>query len=307
MGLFIKKTKTKRDSSQRGRRSQDSSENKRVISYYTATKKQINSSERQMGASQKDALYERHIRNIKKWWFVTFVSIVIIAIFGYLISLSGEPYVAVDGPMYRTRANYQDSVSKIISSNMINHIKPLVPVASIQEKILNNLPEVSSATVSTSLFSHRLNVRLITDSPAAILTQPGQQDLIVSNRGRLLIPANNELKTDTSKLPIVQNQSGITAKAGEQFIRPDEMAMLLKLNEQVSTDNSVANYVIPTTPHEIWMYEPNRGGYYTRFLLDETILNQYGALRATQKKLSEIGQTPTQYIDIRLTDKAYYK
>lgn len=308
MGIFNKKTKTKKDDSgNRGRQTQEFSQNKKVISYYTATKRQLNSTERQMGSSQKDALHERHIRNIKKWWFVAFVSIIIVIIFGYLITLSGEPYVSVDGPMYRTRLNYQTIVSKIISSNLINHIKPLVPVASIQGKILNDLPEVSRASVNISLFSHRLNVHLTTDQQAAVLTQPGQPDLIVSNRGRLLLPSNNGVKIDITQLSAIQNQSGITAKAGEQFIRPDEMSALLKLNEQISIDKSQVNYVIPTTPHEIWMYEPGRGGYYSKFLLDETILDQYGSLRATQKKLSDINQTPTQYIDVRLADKAYYK
>ena len=305
MGIFSKKTK--KDESHRSRQPQESSQNKKVISYYTATQKQLNSNDRQMGSSQKDALHERHIRNIKKWWFVSFISIIIIVIFGYLISLSGEPYVSVDGPMYRTRANYQATVSNIINGNIINHIKPLVPVASIQERILKDLPEVSTAKVSTSLFSHRLNVHLTTDYPAAILTQPGQPDLIVSNRGRLLLSSGNGIKTDIANLPIIKNESGITAKPGEQFIRPDEMSTLIKLNEQITADKSQVNYVIPTTPHEIWMHESNRGGYYTKFLLDETILNQYGALRATQKKLSETNQTPTQYIDIRLSDKAYYK
>jgi hypothetical protein len=143
------------------------------------------------------------------------------------------------------------------------------------------------------------------DEPAAVMKQQGSTDLIVSERGRLLLAANQS--SSTTNLPVIANQSGITGKAGEQFLRPDDMASLLSLFEQVKLAGSSATYILPTQPREVIMLEPSRGAYQVRFLLGDTLLQQYGALRATQKKLQELGQAPSEYIDARLATKIFYK
>jgi hypothetical protein len=55
------------------------------------------------------------------------------------------------------------------------------------------------------------------------------------------------------------------------------------------------------------MLEPGRGAYQVRFLFGDTVLDQFGSLRAAQNKLTELGQTPIQYIDARLANKIFYK
>jgi hypothetical protein len=152
---------------------------------------------------------------------------------------------------------------------------------------------------------HRPEVKISTSAPLAVLTQPGSS-YILSTRGRLLLPAS-ESNIDLSRLSILQNQTGVNGKAGEQFISPDETADFSILIAQFKADNDKGVvFLLSSLPHEIQAREQGKT-YTVRFLLNNNIAGQYGALRATQNQLQKLGQNPTQYIDVRLADKVYYK
>lgn len=299
--------RNKKNNNENQRSSRSGAQSQRVISYYTATRRQLDNFERHTAQSENSLAFSR-FEQFRSSWFTIVVVAVLCIVAVYLASLSSTPFVMVNGTQFRTPKEYQTIISGIFEgSDIRNRTKPLLRVNDLEAAISNAIPEAKAVTVSSSFLGHRPEVKISTDEPLAIFSQPNDKDYILSNRGRLLLPIAEATNFKSSTLPIVQNQTGILAKAGEQFMRPDETTAMTRLLAQYKADASTPIFTLNTTPHELSAQEAGRGGYYVKYLLSESIVIQYGALRATEQKLKELAQIPSEYIDVRLADKAYYK
>jgi hypothetical protein len=299
MAFFKRKNKTKNND-----RSPGDAQNQRVISYYTASRQQLDNFERRSASSNDSLAYSRFER-VRGSWFTIILCVAFAAMLLYLATLGSVPHVVVQGTAYRSAAEYQAIVKQAFGSDVRNRLKPTLQKGALEKSIAAAVPEASVVTVKSSLLGHRPEVILIADAPLATFTQSGKTSLIMSERGRLLLPSGDVTKTNAT-LPILQNQTGIEGKAGEQFMRPDEARAFTRLLAQYKADSSTPIATLTTIPHEITVKEAGRG-YYVRYLLDDTILAQYGSLRAVENKLKTNNQKPNEYIDVRLVDKVYYK
>jgi hypothetical protein len=277
----------------------------KVFSYYTSSHKQLNNTQRVDRLKVTSVGRNRYFLFVRAHWFGIMVVSIIAVSSIYTLTLSMEPQITIEGTKYRSMNDYQAVIEKELKANPLNFTKPTLQRNKIEESLKKQIPEARDVTISAPILGRRPNVTIIVDEPAAVMKQQGSQDLIVSQRGRLLLAASQS-KT-TTDLPIITNQTGVTGKAGEQFLRPDDMSSLTALFQQVKLAGSAATYILPTQTREVVMIEPSRGVYQVRFLFGDTLLQQYGALRATQKKLQELGQVPSEYVDARLATKVYYK
>ena len=280
--------------------------NQKVISYYTASRRQLDNFDRISNSSSDDVLGKRRLNNLRRFWFGLIVLISIIVVLCYLGTLSITPHISISGTAYRPIAEYQSIVSRQFSLDLRNRFKPLMDSKQIESNVLKSIPEAQSVDVKSSLLGHRAEVNLVIPKPVAVFSQSNKNNLILSERGRLLL-AESQSSTDNTSLPTLKNSTGISGEAGEQYMRPDEAKALVELVKQYKTNglNNV-EYSLTNIPHELQAKEAGRG-YYVRYLLDNTITKQYGALQATQKELQKIGQNPSEYIDVRLVEKVYYK
>ena len=307
MPLFRRKNNT---NAQTGRRSSvakaGEQPQQRVISYYTASRRQLDNFER-TSPQQVDSLAFRRFEQLRSAWFTILVLVVALIILVYMAMLATQPHITVRGTEYRKAAELEKLIDSTFTHDIRNRLKPLLQQASLESEISALVPEASVVSVSSTLLGHRPEVTLVTDAPMAIFSQPGSTDYIISNRGRLLLPASQVTGFDVTKLPIIQNQTGINGKAGEQFMRPDEAQSFERLYAQYTAESSKPLFTLSVTPHELLAKESGRGTYAAKYLLNESIVTQFGSLRATEKKLSELAQQPSDYIDVRLADKVYYK
>lgn len=300
---WLGKNKQKRTDNTRIRNTEP---RQKVISYYTASRRQLDNFERQSQFGNEPILL-RHAKGLKSKWFHFVVIVVLVACVVYLGSLGTQPRVVIEGPQYRSAKEYQAVIMAVYGNALRNRIKPLLMTKQIEESVAKAVPEASTVVVSSSFLGHQPDLKITTDEPMMTFTQPNAPDLLMSKRGRLLLSTSLNTKLQTTSLPVLQNQTGVVAKAGEQFMRPDETVALQRLIGQYAVENSKPIFSLTTTPHEIIAKESGRGTYYARFLLDDSIVGQFGALRATEKKIAEMSQQANEYIDVRLGDKAYYK
>ena len=99
MGLFRRKKQTKNTGERTSRSNNVGSQ--RVISYYTASRRQLDNFERTSPQSETSLAYRR-IERIRSSWFTIIVAIVAIIVIGYLSSLSSRPHVSIQGTQYRS-------------------------------------------------------------------------------------------------------------------------------------------------------------------------------------------------------------
>lgn len=282
----------------------------RVISYYTASRRQLDSFERQ--TNNKDYVHKRAFRTMRRNWFAVGVSVVVLLLIGVGMTVSSNPYVKIEPVVYREAAQYQQIARVALGSDWRNRSKVFLQHATLEAEIAKALPEARAITVSAPLLGRDAEVRIVTDKPLAWFDQTGSVSLIIGERGKLLVDeqhASQKTKLTRNSLSSLRNDSGIVGEAGDQFLSPEEATALAVLLSQIAADGDALKpqLRLTTAPREIEVREPDRGGYVVRFLLNDTIAEQYGALRAVQKQLATTKAVPAEYIDVRLVDKVYYK
>lgn len=302
MGLFRRKKQQARNTLSA---QPQAPKEQKVFSYYTSSHKQLTNTQRVDRLKFTSAPRNQYLIFARQHWFGLIAAIVLVVSSVYIITLSMTPQVTVNGTVYRATTEYNQLAQSALKSNVLNVLKPTLQRAAIEKRLKEQIPEAKTVQVSSPLLGRRANVVITMDEPAAVMKQGNTQDLIVSERGRLLLAATQS--KGTTDLPVIINNTGVTGKAGEQFLRPDDMRSLLQLMQQVKLSGSSASFVLPPQTREIIMLEPSRGVYQVRFLFGDTMLQQFGAMRATQKKLQELGQTPAEYMDVRLGNKVFYK
>lgn len=276
----------------------------KVVSYYTASRKQLDQFERQ---TSNKALKNRKrlFRKIEDKWFYILAGLVLAVAAGYLLTLNTTAIIKISGTNYRSAKEYQSVVNEVLSSDWKNRFKLSLDKAGIKNAIEGRLAEIEDMQITTNLLGHRPVVFITTYTVMAVFVQSGSENMLIGDRGRVLIPVENS-NLKTLDLPLLQNLTGLKAKAGEQFMLPDEAYAFLRLAKQYEQAKAVVTYTLTAIPHELTVQESGRG-YYVKYLLNEDIVRQFGALKATENKLSQLNQAPSEYIDVRLADKAYYK
>jgi len=103
--------------------------NQRVISYYTASRRQLDNFERNSNIQKDDMMHKRQARRLRQSWFGIFMVIALLVIFGYLITLSSSPHLVLKGDLYRSTAQYQAITTTVYGHDFRDRFKPLLNYA----------------------------------------------------------------------------------------------------------------------------------------------------------------------------------
>ncbi|HOR23374.1 MAG TPA: hypothetical protein PLF57_01670 [Candidatus Saccharibacteria bacterium] len=278
--------------------------NQRVFSYYTASRSKINQYDRQSSVRQGMSIADGS-NNTKHKIFTIFVVSIIIITCAYSLSLSLKPQISIRGSELRSITEYQELAAKIIDQDYRNRVKFLFQKEKINKELYKTFPEAMSVSAGVTLLGRRPVIKITTAQPMALFFQESEESFLLSDRGKLLMPIEKSI-FNWKSLPIIKNQTGVQGQQGMQFISPDEAKNVNDLILQLKQDNSQYTLTLNRQPQEINLYETGKA-YYVKFLTSGDMLGQYGAMRATQSKLQKMNVTPSEYIDVRLADKVYYK
>jgi len=296
--MFKKKVKAE------GRRPSYLQKSEKVISYYSASRKQLDTFERKRGRAETQRVKPKiELGRSKLTKTIVIVLVVFICVYSSL--LGADPVIKINGTQYRSLKSYQIIGQQVMAGDIRNKLKFLLQAQSDSSKLMELIPEASSITVRSSLLGHNPIITINTAKPFMIFQQKGAPDFIIDQKGRASLPVSEGLKMYQS-LPRLINGSGVNNKAREQVLSPDEANELLQLMAQYKADNSFPVYTLSSNPFEVDIAEVGKL-YFAKYSLDPNSLAQYGSLKATEAKLKQLGQVPAQYIDVRLTNKVFYQ
>jgi hypothetical protein len=277
-------------------------ESERVFSYYSASRKQLNSFERNVSSkndrTKSDWLRIRSNRLIK-----IIATVTIVIGISYLSYLNSDPIIKINGTQYRSPSVYKNLSKQVLLEDIRNKTKLFLQTSKLSQDINQSITESSSVSVSSSLLGHSPVITITTSKPLAIFQQKGAPSFIINTSGKLIINLSDASRYYSS-LPTIQNNTGLNNRVGDQVLSPDQAFALKQLLLQYSSENKYPKLLMPNVAHELDVQEVGKG-YFVKYVLDTTINSQFGAMRAAEKKLFEINQMPSSYIDVRLSDKAY--
>lgn len=244
---------------------------------------------------------------------LSLLGLILIGLCGVLdtLWLSPQPKVmpstADETVFLHPQATYQQAAAQLFASSIMNRNKLTVNVAGIDAALKQRFPELGVVSVSVPLFGHLPVVYIApTDARLRLRTLSGKS-YVVDDNGRAIVAVSSSDATAYS-LPEVDDVSGTPVTIGQPIISSDTVTFIRTVAFQVTQQHlRVMKFTLPAGGSELDLYV-NGQPYFVKFnLADDSALQQVGTYLAVLHRLTGEGKTPAQYIDVRLSGRAYYK
>jgi hypothetical protein len=246
----------------------------------------------------------RRLQNLPA--IVSCVAIAIAAL--YSLTLSPTPRVVMpEDARHVARAPqvYEEAATRIARSSVFNRSKLTVDASAIESRMREQFPEIASIDVTVPLLGRRPVVEMSTIRPAfSLINDTGEYYIAADGRATATVDAYTVRPAAVVKL---YDQSGLALQPGKQILTKDTVSFIDEVVLQMQAKRvQVASLTLPAVPFEMQM-RLDGVPYYVRFNTLGNARLQSGAFLALKDKLEAQKQKPTEYIDVRVEDRAFYK
>lgn len=245
-----------------------------------------------------------------------FFLVVVVLIFAvFEMQLSAVPKVvslanSSDAPFLQSTDVYQREAAKLFQSSLSNRNKFTVNAPAIEAALQAKFSELKDVSVALPILGHQPVVYVQPASPAIILAA-SNGTFVVDENGRALIKADVTTRLENFKVPTVTDQSGLQIQLGKQALSHSTTDFIQTVIGQLQAQHiSIKAMTLPAASSELDVYVSGKS-YFVKFNLQDTVSSaanvQAGTFLALQQYLHREQKTPSQYIDVRLSGRAYYK
>jgi hypothetical protein len=252
-------------------------------------------------------------------WLIGFV--VLLGLVVYEMQLSTTPKVVSlsktsDIPFLQESTVYQQAARKLFGASAANRNKLTVDTAQIATVLQVQFPELDKASIALPLIGSVPTVYIRAADPALVLAA-SNGSFVVDRNGRALAEANhaNSVKLAELSVPTVTDQSNLEVKLGQQVLPKDAAVFIGTVVSQLHAKGvEVQSMTLPMAAGELDVYVTGKS-YFVKFNLqqngqqggeDEANV-QAGTFLAVKHDLERQGKQPSQYVDVRLEGRAYYR
>ncbi len=212
--------------------------------------------------------------------------------------------------MPHSLANYQAAAAKAINSSIYNQNKLTINQSAIAADIIRVFPEIQSVSVRVPLFGSTPHLYLQLQQPALIVTAINTgNSYLADSSGVIVAPLQAISLKQAANLKAVQDPLLNQVIDGQQVLTPEDVQFILTVVTILQEKGVAINKMILTPAAEELDVYPTAQPYYVKFNLHQSDARQqtgtYLATLATLKQQNK--PLPTQYIDVRVDGRAYYK
>jgi hypothetical protein len=239
------------------------------------------------------------------------IIIVVIAVGLYVLSLSTDVRVVALGTnttLMHPLSTYERGAHDELNGSIGNHIKLLIDTASLRTGLAKQFPELQDISVGIPLFGHRPIVYLTPAQPAFALLTTINTSYIIDTNGRAIVAVDATHWLAMHLVP-VKDLSGTVITVGQPTLSSGTVTFIRTIIQQLALKHlAISTFVLPVVADELDMYIDG-GHYFVKFNLhnNDSALQQVGTLLAVKHSLEGRGVTPSEYIDVRIDGRAYYK
>ena len=296
----------------RQRISAHQSQNASVFSYHANRSATLEARERTMPTEQPaPKRLPRGIRRIKAKHVLTGICALIV--FLLLVGLSSTPKIVITGSKssqlaLQNTAVYADTVHQMLGKSMSNNNKLTINTEAVATELKARYPELHTVTVSLPFFGRQPIVYLQPVVPQMVLSTSSGQFILDSNGRALSTYANQKLGEDGSQpIPIVTDQSGLAAQKGQIILPSKTVAFITEVAGQLYAKKiAVETWTLPAGGGELTV-KPVGASYFVKFSLQGVAREEAGTYLATKQYLDTHHISPKEYVDARVSGRAYYK
>lgn len=304
--MFFKiKNKTRKDNQRRANITSGSSP---VYSYYN--NRPSNRSDKSLPRrinSKKAIDFRYHIRHIPS--YIAFLFITGSVLYGFTLTVQPKILIAkelTDSGLIRSQYDYQQGIQKILEKSVLNRTKLTLDTVSVSRQIEDEFPEIQNATVSLPFFGRNPIIGLEPAIPRLIYNV-GAHSFVIGSDGRALVSSAEVQKTTASTLPVLTDDGNIQIEQGSIVLPKEYVDFITTVILQLNNKNiSVKSLHLPAVASELKFNILNKP-YYIKFDMSGDARLQSGTFLAVSNRLISDGSSPSEYIDVRVPERAYYK
>lgn len=211
--------------------------------------------------------------------------------------------VRVSSVVYRPKNAYEQAV-KAELSKMLNRSFFTLDERAVSENLRKKFPEVASASVTSKPFGRAIKVKITTKTPSFIISNQSGE-FIVDSSGLAVTKVISPIQT--KGLIRLEDKTGFDVKAGQQVFSSQDMQFITQLTEGLRLNGtSIGRLELPAIAKQLRLYQ---GGvdYYIKFHTGGDAKLQLGSFLAVSKQLASEGKQPSEYIDVRVEGKVFYR
>ena len=296
----------KKDKTERQRRVSNKSNNYRSFSYYDSyrDKQDINLPR---GESKLKAEHSSAFSKI----LGLFSFFVITISLGYLLWIDANPKISIlsdseDATLLQSSNVYQDAVKSMLIKSIFNKTKLTINTDKLARELKNKYPEIAEVAINIPIAGHRLLFEIEPAKKAVILDTIKSGSFVIDDNGRAVVLTSDVADIKVLNIPKVIDETGLEIKVGQSVMKKEDVMFTLSLNRQIQSTNRQIRIIKMSKFNELHVYLADKN-YYIKFNLNSDVALQIGAFLAVEGKLSQEGVTPSEYIDVRVGGKVFYK
>lgn len=234
---------------------------------------------------------------------VDFIGVLaIFGLFGYSLLISSNPKVIVSNTGFNSVETYKITTTEYMSAISARN-KITFDEESLVKQLQSRFPEINNVAVELPLLSPVAVVRLDITKPVFILNNSGSL-FIVGDNGRAVTSAKDY--ASLADLPVVNDETGYRAVLGRQVMSEDGVKFINQLLAVCKVNGiSIQSITLPPIAQEIRLRAAG-DAYFVKLLLSGDANIQTGQYLAARERF-ENSEKPSEYLDVRVPGKIYYK
>jgi hypothetical protein len=236
-----------------------------------------------------------------------FLDIVLVAVIliglGYSLMVRANPKIIASDLSYHSIDDYQQVATGQLRL-LKNRNKVTLDEQAIALKLQKQFPELSRVQVELPFFSEQPTIRLTIARPSLFLKS--QADEYVVSAAGVAVGRADQLP-NIKGLTHVSDDSGFKVKPGVQVLSSNSINFINSLIGQCQYAKvPIASLTLPPLAEELDLRTKDQP-YFVKFYLGGDVLSETGQFLAARKHFSDIHQQPSQYLDVRVAGKIFYK
>lgn len=235
---------------------------------------------------------------------------VIVGSLAYLSTLTASPkitpYVNATPNLLQEDGVYLSAATEILNSSPLNRSKLTIDTDRVALRLKQQFPELSEVTVIMPLAGRRPIIEIQPADP--VLTIAAESGVyVLDSDGRAVMNARKTPAALIDGLPLLRDETGAPVELGKLALTRDMVSYVRNIDEQLkNAEIDVESMTLPAIPHELHLRVKGER-YYVKFHTLGDARLQSGAYLAVRDDLLKNNHAPTEYIDVRLEDKVYYR
>lgn len=250
----------------------------------------------------------------RRRWLVYLPSLISLALvvsaFAYLTTLSASPRIEIKTGTtlvaVQKESVYELAASRLMKKSILSRSKLTADTDALAEEFMTEFPELGDVVVIVPLIGRRAVFEIRPAQPSLVLAGPGGS-YIIDRTGRPVLRATQLASSVRDKLPVVSDDSGTEITLGKQLLTTELVAFIRDTDAQLKAASiSVESFTLPFFANEVHLRLKGQG-YIVKLNTENDARQQVGTYLALAEKLKADGVVPTEYIDVRIDERAYYK